>query len=112
MHEGDFCSTHCTSCRLYLFLLVVGLLWALDVVICGGVFIVFGDIADMGGIGTLAAGAFIFALAIILGSVLLACAYRFTFRKMMMASGAGHGLACMPSLRCWLDCLLTGNGYC
>lgn len=56
----------------YLFLLVVGLLWALDVVICGGVFIVFGDIADMGWIGTLAAGAFIFALAIILGSVLLA----------------------------------------
>lgn len=40
----------------YLFLLVVGLLWALDVVICGGVFIVFGDIADMGWIGTLAAG--------------------------------------------------------
>lgn len=72
----------------YLFLLVVGLLWALDVVICGGVFIVFGDIADMGWIGTLAAGAFIFALAIILGSVLLACAYRFTFRKMMVASGA------------------------
>ncbi len=72
----------------YLFLLVVGLLWALDVVICGGVFIVFGDIADMGWIGTLAAGAFIFALAIILGSVLLACAYRFTFRKMMMAFGA------------------------
>lgn len=71
----------------YLFLLVVGLLWALDVVICGGVFIVFGDIADMGWIGTLAAGAFIFALAIILGSVLLACAYRFTFRKMMVASG-------------------------
>lgn len=32
----------------YLFLLVVGLLWALDVVICGGIFIVFGDIADMG----------------------------------------------------------------
>ena len=31
----------------YLFLLVVGLLWALDVVICGGVFIVFGDIADI-----------------------------------------------------------------
>lgn len=56
----------------YLFLLVVGLLWALDVVICGGVFIVFGDIADMGWIGTLAAGASIFALAIILGSVLLA----------------------------------------
>ena len=27
----------------YLFLLVVGLLWALDVVICGGVFIVFGS---------------------------------------------------------------------
>lgn len=72
----------------YLFLLVVGLLWALDVVICGGVFIVFGDIADMGWIGTLAAGASIFALAIILGSVLLACAYRFTFRKMMMAFGA------------------------
>ena len=72
----------------YLFLLVVGLLWALDVVICGGVFIVFGDIADMGWIGTLAAGAFIFALAIILGSVLLACAYRFTFRKMMVASVA------------------------
>lgn len=71
----------------YLFLLVVGLLWALDVVICGGVFIVFGDIADMGWTGTLAAGAFIFALAIILGSVLLACAYRFTFRKMMVASG-------------------------
>lgn len=71
----------------YLFLLVVGLLWALDVAICGGVFIVFGDIADMGWIGTLAAGAFIFALAIILGSVLLACAYRFTFRKMMVASG-------------------------
>ena len=71
----------------YLFLLVVGLLWALDVVICGGIFIVFGDIADMGWIGTLAAGAFIFALAIILGSVLLACAYRFTFRKMMVASG-------------------------
>ena len=56
----------------YLFLLVAGLLWALDVVICGGVFIVFGDIADMGWIGTWAAGAFIFALAIILGSVLLA----------------------------------------
>lgn len=72
----------------YLFLLVVGLLWALDVVICGGVFIVFGDIADMGWIGTLAAGAFIFALAVILGSVLLACAYRFTFRKMMVASVA------------------------
>ena len=72
----------------YLFLLVVGLLWALDVVICGGVFIVFGDIADMGWIGTLAAGAFIFALAIILGSGLLACAYRFTFRKMMVASVA------------------------
>ena len=68
----------------YLFLLVVGLLWALDVVICGGVFIVFGDIADMGWIGTLAAGAFIFALAVILGSVLQACAYRFTFRKMMV----------------------------
>lgn len=54
----------------YLFLLVVGLLWALDVVICGGVFIVFGDIADMGWIGTLAAGAFIFALAIILLSLI------------------------------------------
>lgn len=72
----------------YLFLLVVGLLWALDVVICGGIFIVFGDIADMGWIGALASGASIFALAIILGSVLLACAYRFTFRKMMMAFGA------------------------
>ena len=71
----------------YLFLLVVGLLWALDVVICGGVFIVFGDIADMGWTGTLAAGAFIFALAVILGSVLLACAYRLPFRKMMVASG-------------------------
>ena len=72
----------------YLFLLVVGLLWALDVVICGGIFIIFGDIADMGWIGALASGASIFALAIILGSVLLACAYRFTFRKMMMAFGA------------------------
>lgn len=72
----------------YLFLLVVGLLWALDVVICGGIFIIFGDIADMGWIGALASGASIFALAIILGSVLLACACRFTFRKMMMAFGA------------------------
>ena len=79
--------------------------------ICGGVFIVFGDIADMGWIGTLAAGASIFALAIILGSVLLACAYRFTFRKMMVASGVVL-VACMPSLRCWPDCLSTGNGYC
>lgn len=85
--RADSRFTHCTSCRSVPFLLVVGLLWALDVVICGGVFIVFGDIADMGWIGTLAAGAFIFALAIILGSVLLACAYRFTFRKMMVASG-------------------------
>ena len=49
----------------YLFLLVVGLLWALDVVICGGIFIIFGDIADMGWIGALASGASIFALAII-----------------------------------------------
>lgn len=72
----------------YLFPLVVGLLWALDVVICGGIFIIFGDIADMGWIGALASGASIFALAIILGSVLLACACRFTFRKMMMAFGA------------------------
>lgn len=79
----------------YLFLLVVGLLWALDVVICGGIFIVFGDIADMGWIGALASGASIFALAIILGSVLLACACRFTFRKMMMAFWRGHG---------WLVC--------
>ena len=68
---------------------VVGLLWALDVVICGGIFIcLWRYTADMGWIGALASGASIFALAIILGSVLLACAYRFTFRKMMMAFGA------------------------
>ena len=66
---------------------MVGLILALNVVICGGIFIVFGDIADMGWIGALASGASIFALAVILGSVLLACAYRFTFRKMMVASG-------------------------
>lgn len=72
----------------YLFLLVVDLLWAVDVVICGGIFIAFGDMADMGWIGTLASGASIFALDVVLGSVLLACTYQFTFRKMMMAFGA------------------------
>lgn len=62
----------------FLFLLVTCAMWAVDVMACS-VFLAF----DSGWAGAMILSAVIFASSLIVGSILMAFSYRFTFRAMM-----------------------------
>ena len=62
----------------FLFLLVTCAMWAVDVMACS-VFLAF----DSGWAGAMILSAVIFAFSLIVGSILMAFSYRFTFRAMM-----------------------------
>ena len=62
----------------FLFLLVTCAMWTVDVMACS-VFLAF----DSGWAGALILSAVIFAFSLIVGSILMAFSYRFTFRAMM-----------------------------
>lgn len=67
----------------FLFLLVTCAMWAVDVMACSAVFLAFGDMMDSGWAGAMILSAVIFASSLIVGSILMAFSYRFTFRAMM-----------------------------
>lgn len=62
----------------FLFLLVTCAMWTVDVMACS-VFLAF----DSGWAGAMILSAVIFAFSLIVGSILMAFSYRFTFRAMM-----------------------------
>lgn len=62
----------------FLFLLVTCVMWTVDVMACS-VFLAF----DSGWAGAMILSAVIFAFSLIVGSILMAFSYRFTFRAMM-----------------------------
>lgn len=64
----------------FLFLLVTCAMWTVDVM---AVFLAFGDMMDSGWAGAMIPSAVIFAFSLIVGSILMAFSYRFTFRAMM-----------------------------
>ena len=66
----------------FLFLLVTCAMWTVDVMACS-VFLAFGDMMDSGWAGAMIPSAVIFAFSLIVGSILMAFSYRFTFRAMM-----------------------------
>lgn len=66
----------------FLFLLVTCAMWTVDVMACS-VFFAFGDMMDSGWAGAMIPSAVIFAFSLIVGSILMAFSYRFTFRAMM-----------------------------
>ena len=68
--------------RRFLFLLVTCAMWTVDVMACS-VFFAFGDMMDSGWAGAMIPSAVIFAFSLIVGSILMAFSYRFTFRAMM-----------------------------
>jgi hypothetical protein len=71
----------------FLFLLLSCALWAVDVMVCSAAFVAMGEVPDIGWSVVVSVGASVFALGVILGSIMLACSYRFAFSQMVMVFG-------------------------